>query len=248
MMRVLALDVGDKRIGIAVSDPLGITAQGLETYNRTGDIEKDAEYIANFAKKYAPVRLLFGMPRNMDGSYGFQSEKVKEFADAVLKLWDGEHAFFDERLTTVSAERVLMEAELDWRKRRKVVDKLAATIILQGYLDSNPHEYIYFKEIRHKMENTGKNDGYDEIVLLDENGEEASFVHVLTFVYEGQKYVALEPAEQQDDEEAEVVLLKVDTKDGQDYYNTIDNEILLNEVFDEFLDIVEEMEGEDEEE
>ena len=94
------------------------------------------------------------------------------------------------------------------------------------------------------MENTGKNDGYDEIVLLDENGEEASFVHVLTFVYEGQKYVALEPAEQQDDEEAEVVLLK----DGQDYYNTIDNEILLNEVFDEFLDIVEEMEGEDEEE
>lgn len=138
MMRVLALDVGDKRIGIAVSDPLGITAQGLETYNRTGDIEKDAEYIANFAKKYVPVRLLFGMPRNMDGSYGFQSEKVKEFADAVLKLWDGEHAFFDERLTTVSAERVLMEAELDWRKRRKVVDKLAATIILQGYLDSNP--------------------------------------------------------------------------------------------------------------
>ena len=130
MMRVLALDVGDKRIGIAVSDPLGITAQGLETYNRTGDIEKDAEYIANFAKKYAS--------RNMDGSYGFQSEKVKEFADAVLKLWDGEHAFFDERLTTVSAERVLMEAELDWRKRRKVVDKLAATIILQGYLDSNP--------------------------------------------------------------------------------------------------------------
>ena len=195
MMRVLALDVGDKRIGIAVSDPLGITAQGLETYNRTGDIEKDAEYIANFAKKYVPVRLLFGMPRNMDGSYGFQSEKVKEFADAACK-----------------------------------------------------HEYIYFKEIRHKMENTGKNDGYDEIVLLDENGEEASFVHVLTFVYEGQKYVALEPAEQQDDEEAEVVLLKVDTKDGQDYYNTIDNEILLNEVFDEFLDIVEEMEGEDEEE
>ena len=96
------------------------------------------------------------------------------------------------------------------------------------------------------MENTGKNDGYDEIVLLDENGEEASFVHVLTFVYEGQKYVALEPVEQQDDEEAEVVLLKVDTKDGQDYYNTIDNEILLNEVFNEFLDIVEEMEGEDE--
>ena len=138
MRRVLALDVGDKRIGVAVSDPLGITAQGLETYTRTGDTEKDAEHIAELAKKYEPVRLLFGMPRNMDGSYGFQSEMVKEFAQAVLKVWDGEHAFFDERLTTVSAERVLVEADMDWRKRRKVVDKLAATIILQGYLDSNP--------------------------------------------------------------------------------------------------------------
>ena len=138
MRRVLALDVGDKRIGVAVSDPLGITAQGLETYTRTGDTEKDVEHIAELAKKYEPVRLLFGMPRNMDGSYGFQSEKVKEFAQAVLKVWDGEHAFFDERLTTVSAERVLVEADMDWRKRRKVVDKLAATIILQGYLDSNP--------------------------------------------------------------------------------------------------------------
>ena len=138
MRRVLALDVGDKRIGVAVSDPLGITAQGLETYTRTGDTEKDAEHIAELAKKYEPVRLLFGMPRNMDGSYGFQSEKVKEFAQAVLKVWDGEHAFFDERLTTVSAERVLVEADMDCRKRRKVVDKLAATIILQGYLDSNP--------------------------------------------------------------------------------------------------------------
>lgn len=138
MKRVLALDVGDKRIGIAVSDPLGFTAQGLETYTRTGDDAADACYILSVAEKYRPVRLLFGMPRNMDGSYGFQAEKVRTFASAILENWDGEHAFFDERLTTVSAERVLMEAELDWRKRRKVVDKLAATIILQGYLDSNP--------------------------------------------------------------------------------------------------------------
>ncbi|MBQ7114769.1 MAG: Holliday junction resolvase RuvX [Clostridia bacterium] len=138
MQRVLALDVGDRRIGIAVSDPLGITAQGLETYTRTGDMEKDAAYIRTLAERYKPVRLLFGMPRNMDGSYGFQSEKVKEFAAAVLNGFEGEHAFFDERLSTVSAERVLYEAEMNWQKRRKVVDKLAATIILQGYLDTNP--------------------------------------------------------------------------------------------------------------
>ena len=138
MKRVLALDVGDKRIGIAVSDALGITAQPLETYTRTGELEKDAAYVLRMAEGYKPVRLLFGLPRNMDGSYGFQSEKVKEFAEAVLQQWDGEHVYYDERLTTVAAERVLMEAELDWKKRRKVIDKVAAVVILQGYLATNP--------------------------------------------------------------------------------------------------------------
>lgn len=138
MLRILALDVGEKRIGIAVSDALGITAQGLETFSRTGDIEKDVAYIIKLAEGYKPVRLLFGMPRNMDGTYGFQAERVKDFATAVLEKWQGEHAFYDERLTTVSAERVLLEAEMPWQKRRKVVDKLAAVVILQGYLASNP--------------------------------------------------------------------------------------------------------------
>lgn len=138
MRRILALDVGDKRIGIAVSDPLGLTAQGLETYARTGDDEGDAAYIRNLAKSYEPVRLLFGLPRNMDGSYGFQSEKVRAFAELVLRGFDGEHDFYDERLTTVAAERALCEAELSWQKRRKVVDKVAAVMILQGYLAASP--------------------------------------------------------------------------------------------------------------
>ena len=138
MLRVLALDVGDKRIGVAVSDALGITAQGLETYTRTGDDAADAAYIRSLAARYAPVRLLFGLPRNMDGSLGFQSEKVRAFADCVLEGWEGEHAFFDERLSTVQAERVLLEADMSRRKRRKVVDKLAAVVILQAYLQTNP--------------------------------------------------------------------------------------------------------------
>ncbi|MDR0840719.1 MAG: Holliday junction resolvase RuvX [Christensenellaceae bacterium] len=138
MQRVLALDVGDKRVGIAVSDPLGITAQGLETYTRMGDDEADAAYLRRLAESYKPVRLLFGLPRNMDGSYGFQCDKVRAFAELVLAGWGGEHAFYDERLTTVAAERALCEAELNWRERRKVVDKVAAVVILQGYLATNP--------------------------------------------------------------------------------------------------------------
>lgn len=136
--RYFAIDVGDKRIGLAVSDALGITAQGLETYNRTGDDARDAEYIRNYAGKYAPCRIIFGLPRNMDGSYGFACDKVKAFAQLVIDGWDGEHDFYDERLSTVSAERTLIDAGLDWKKRRKVVDKLAAQVILDGYMTLHP--------------------------------------------------------------------------------------------------------------
>ena len=136
MQRILALDVGDKRIGVAVSDPLGYTAQGLETYTRKETLEQDVAYILNLAERYRPVRLLFGMPRNMDGSYGFQSEKVRAFADAVLQSWDGEHDFYDERLTTAAAERVLLDADVSRKKRRQVIDKMAAVVILQGYMET----------------------------------------------------------------------------------------------------------------
>ena len=135
MQRILALDVGDKRIGVAVSDPLGYTAQGLETYTRRMP-EQDVDYILNLAERYRPVKLLFGMPRNMDGSYGFQSEKVRAFADTVLERWDGEHDFFDERLTTAAAERVLLDADVSRKKRRQVIDKMAAVVILQGYMET----------------------------------------------------------------------------------------------------------------
>lgn len=136
--RYLAVDCGDKRIGLAVSDALGITAQGLETYTRTGDLERDAAYIRDMAAKYAPCRIVFGLPRNMDGSYGPACDKVKAFAQVVLDGWNGEHDFYDERLSTVVAEKAMYEAEFNWKKRRKVVDKMAAQVILQGYLELHP--------------------------------------------------------------------------------------------------------------
>ena len=139
MQRILAFDVGDKRIGVAVSDALGITSQPVETYHRSGGAQKDAEYLLTLAQKYAPCMLLFGMPRNMDGSYGEQSEKVKKFAEKVLEGWDGEYAFYDERLTTMAARRVLLDADISRGKQKKVIDKLAAVVILQGYMESHPN-------------------------------------------------------------------------------------------------------------
>ncbi len=138
MLRYLALDIGEKRIGVAVSDPLGITAQGIETYTRTGDEAADAAYLRSLADKYRPVRLVFGLPRNMDGSLGFQAEAVKAFAEAVLSGWDGEHDYCDERLTTMSANRVLLEGDVRRNKRKGVVDKLAAVFILEHYMQTHP--------------------------------------------------------------------------------------------------------------
>ncbi|HML66937.1 MAG TPA: Holliday junction resolvase RuvX [Clostridia bacterium] len=137
MLRILAFDVGEKRIGVAVSDPLGITAQGIETYHRTDDLEQDVAHLIKLANGYKPVKLVFGLPRNMDGSYGFQAQITREFAEAVLAKWDGDHAFQDERLTTASARRVLIEADVSRDKRKQVIDKVAAVVILQGYLDAH---------------------------------------------------------------------------------------------------------------
>ena len=140
MKRILAFDVGDRRIGVAVSDALGITAQPVETYHRKGGAEKDAEYLLALAKRYAPCTLLFGLPRNMDGTYGEQAEKVKKFAQRLIDRWDGDYAFYDERLTTMAAQRVLIDADISREKRKQVIDKMAAVVILQGYMESHRNE------------------------------------------------------------------------------------------------------------
>ena len=137
MLRILAFDVGEKRIGVAVSDLLGITAQGVETYTRTDNLEQDVQHLLKLSESYRPVKLLFGMPRNMDGSYGMQADYTRAFADAVLAQWDGEYAFQDERLTTASARRMLIEADMRRDKRKQVIDKVAAVLILQSYLDAH---------------------------------------------------------------------------------------------------------------
>lgn len=131
--RVLALDVGEKRIGVAVSDPLGLTAQGVETIFSKGR-ERDLSRIAELAAKYETNWLLVGLPRNMSGTIGPQAERILEFSRA-LEGTGYEVRHQDERLTTLMAHRTLQEGAVPGRKRREVVDKLAATYILQSFLD-----------------------------------------------------------------------------------------------------------------
>lgn len=135
MNRVMALDFGDARIGIAMSDIMKIIANGYETYKRVSE-EKDLQYIASLVKPNLVDEIVFGLPINMDGTEGDRVVKTKEFAQKLQELLpDIKIAFQDERLTTVTGERMLIEAGVRREKRKGVIDKIAATIILQQYLD-----------------------------------------------------------------------------------------------------------------
>lgn len=133
-MRILGLDVGSKRIGVAISDELGFTAQGIETLSCKSP-EDDAAAIAELAEKHNVEAIVVGIPYNMDGSEGPQAEKVRATMERIKQRAKIPVHEWDERLSTVAAERVLLEADMSRSKRRKVIDKVAAVIILQGYLD-----------------------------------------------------------------------------------------------------------------
>lgn len=133
--RIMSFDVGERRIGIAVSDLLGITAQGVETYHRTDNLEKDYDYLISLLKQYDVKELVVGLPKNMNNSLGFKADETKHFIDGLVKKYEISIKWIDERLTTMSAERMLIEADVSRKKRKNVIDKIAAVLILQTYLD-----------------------------------------------------------------------------------------------------------------
>lgn len=135
MNRVMSLDLGDARIGVAMSDLMKIIANGYETYKRVGEA-KDLEHIAGLVKPNEVDTIVIGLPINMDGTSGARVEKTYAFADKLRELTDAKIVFQDERLTTVSAERILIEGNVRRDKRKTVIDKIAAIIILQQYLDT----------------------------------------------------------------------------------------------------------------
>ena len=135
-MRIMSLDLGEKRIGVALSDELLLTAQGLCVLNSKGT-EKDLVQILALIKEHGVTHLVLGLPRNMNGSQGPMAEKVLEFGRKLAELQpEISVEYWDERLTTTAAQRVLVEADMSRSRRRAVVDKVAAGFILQGYMDS----------------------------------------------------------------------------------------------------------------
>ena len=136
MIRTMALDVGDRRIGIAISDALGMTVQGRPTLTRT-NVEADIKHIRRLVTDNEVGHLVVGHPLHMDGSASPQSEKTEAFAERLKKVLPIPVALWDERLTSFAAEQHLEELGLDWRERRRHVDEVAAVLILEDYLGTH---------------------------------------------------------------------------------------------------------------
>ena len=134
-MKVLGLDVGSKTIGVAVSDELGIIAQGVTTLKRKG-VNHDITQLLKVIEEQRAEKVVVGLPKNMNGSLGQSAKMVLTLLEELEKSVDIPVITWDERLSTVAAERALLEADMSRKKRKKVIDKVAALIILQGYLDN----------------------------------------------------------------------------------------------------------------
>ena len=139
MKRYLSLDIGDATIGIAVSDLLGLTAQGVETIRRT-ELSADLDRLAQLVQEYEPVGFVAGLPKHMNGDEGTRCDIVRAFMTEVAERFPTiEIHYWDERPSTVAAARSLIAADVSRKKRRKVIDKMAAVYILQGFLDRQQH-------------------------------------------------------------------------------------------------------------
>ncbi len=137
-MRIMGLDYGTKTVGVAVSDPLGLTAQGIETVERKEEnkLRRTCARIEELVREYQVEKIVLGFPKHMNNDIGERALKTLEFRDMLARRTGLEIIMWDERLTTVSAERTLMESGVRRENRKKFIDKIAAVFILQGYLDS----------------------------------------------------------------------------------------------------------------
>lgn len=136
-MRILGLDIGSRTIGVALSDEMGWTAQGIETLRfKENDMDAAIPKLSAYVQQYEISTIVVGLPKHMNGTIGERGAICQAFGERLRDILQVEVVFWDERLTTVAAHKYLMEADMSRKKRKKVVDKVASVLILQGYLDS----------------------------------------------------------------------------------------------------------------
>ncbi len=248
MEQIVAFDIGDRRIGVAFSDPFGEYAMPSDTYFRTGDFQRDVAAVCEIARSRNAALIVCGLPFNADGTESVQTQKTKRFIDALRKIATVPVFTEDERFSTLQArgDLVQMGVSVKHDKKKKNVDSLAAAYILERYLEE--------KKRGDSMKEETNNYEEDNIVtLVNEDGEELSFEHLLTFEYKKEWYIALapvgEPEETPEDGEdggEEIVIYHLVGGEEDEELETIDDDALLDEVFAEFCNQYEDFEDADE--
>ncbi|MBR5468507.1 MAG: Holliday junction resolvase RuvX [Firmicutes bacterium] len=216
-MRILGLDYGDKTVGVAVSDPFGWTAQGVEIIRRNSPVEykQSLGRISELISEYGVEKIVLGFPRNMDGSEGPRCEKTLAYKERLEKRFKPmEVILWDERLSTVAADRYMMSAEMDHFERKSVIDKMAAVFILQGYLDS----------VRNEAEKEEEEE-YDTIVLEDDDGTETEYDITDEAEEDGTVYIFVRASGKKDG--AWLILKEVEDEDGDICYEEVEDETEL---------------------
>jgi len=246
MALIVAFDIGDKRIGVAFSDPFGEYAVPSDTYFRTGDFKRDVSAVWEIAKGRGAETIVCGLPLNADGTESEQTKKTKRFVSALQEIASVPVELEDERYTTRSARTDLnaMGVSVKKDKKKKAVDSIAAAYILESYLE------------RVKKENKMKEEreDYDEenniVELVDEDGEKTRFEHIMTFEYKKEWYCALAPeaeAEESDeDEDEEIAIFHIVGEEDNETLEAVEDAQLLDEVFAEFCRLYEDFEDSDE--
>ncbi len=249
METIVAFDVGDKRIGVAFSDPFGEYAIPSDTYFRTGNFYEDVKAIAILAEERGAKRIVCGLPLNADGSESVQTQKTRRFIEALADTTSLPVETEDERYTTREARRDLnflgVSAKKD--KQKKAVDSLAAAYILELYLQKIKRKGDAMKEEREE---------YDEenniVELIDEEGNSLKYEHLMTFEYKKEWYCAFTPVceaeetEEEGDEGDEVVIYHLVGGENDETLEPIEDDEKLDEVFAEFCNQYEDFEDADE--
>ena len=245
--QIVAFDIGDKRIGVAFSDPFGEYAMPSDTYFRTGNFLEDVRAVVKIAEARGAGLIVCGLPVNADGTPSVQTARTERFVSALMKETAIPVIFEDERYTTREARRDLTQMGISAKKdkKKKNIDSLAAAYILEGYLAK-------IKKGENAMMTEERND-YDEenniVELVDEDGNTLRYEHLMTFEYRGGWYCAFTPeeapeVEDGEDEAEEVAIFRLTGEEDDEHLEVIEDEHLLDEVFAEFCNLYEDSEDE----
>ena len=232
--RIVCLDIGDALMRVAVLDMNRVLATTLDTLYRVG-WGPDTRKVVAICEQYDTTQVLAGWPLNMDGTAGFQSEKVKNFCAQLEKA--GLTVYYqDERLTTVTATNALIEGNMHRAERRHNVDKVAAAVILQQWLDTQRNL------AQQQQEETRMDENIIELID-DETGESVQFLHLATLMHENKEYIAVTDAAEED-EECGVFFMEIITEDGEDSYSPVEDEALQDVLFEQFVALMDEEDDE----